>query len=143
MEKNTKLLIGALFVLIVASVLFKGEITGKAVICSDAPKFVKVEPIGDSISMSWTETSTLKGAQMRYEISLYRQKQDGTYDFGNPDETDIIPDGYGSFNELEEVNYIVRVRAMNKQGYSCPDYSGYATSEEVFIDKSKSGRAMP
>ena len=139
MEKNTKLFIGALVVLVVAAVLFRGQLTGKVVICSEIPEITKAEAVGDTISIDWTETSTLEGKQMKYEASLYRQKEDGSYDFKVPDEKDVYPNGYGSFNSLDKVNYIVRVRAINPWGCSS-DYTGYATSEEVLITEIDSGR---
>ena len=141
MKKNTKLLIGSLVVLVIAAILFRGQLTGKVVSCSNIPKLTYVEPIGDTISISWEETSTLKGAQMKYEISLYKQKEDGTYDFKTPDETDVVPNGYGAFNSLDRTRYIIKVRAKNPSG--CPDYSGYASSEEVLVNQSYSGPETP
>ena len=133
MEKNTKLLISGLVVLVIVAVLFRGQLTGKVIICSERPEFTSVRAVGDTVSLGWTDTSTLKGKQIKYELLLFKQKEDGTYDFNQPDKDDNTADTYYAFPGLKEGKYVVKINAKNPSKGYCPGHSGFTLSEEVEV----------
>ena len=134
MEKNTKIIIGILVVLVVAVVLFRGQITGKATsrYCSDIPEITSFKRVGDMITVDWTDTSIFTG-QIKYEALLFKQQEDGTYDYSNPYRTEYTKNLYGSFSEVVTGTYIVLLRAKNKVGCS-EEYSDYNTQELTITD---------
>ena len=134
MENTSKLLVGALAVLAIVFVLTQGELTGKAVSpCSEIPELTTAKAVGDTVSLNWKDTSTLKGKQPKYEVVLFKKQEDGTFSFNEAFENDMVEETFASFTFLDkDTSYIARVRAKNP--WDCPTkYSGYATSEEINI----------
>ncbi len=130
MENQSKVLIAVLVVLVAGLFLIKGQITGKAVGCSDIPKIILFKQVGDTVSLDWEDTSTFIG-QMKYEALLFKQ-ENSTYDFNNPFRTDKTVMPQTSFRDLGKGSYIVKVRAKNPSSCS-EEYSDYAISDEVTI----------
>lgn len=132
MEKTTSVLIGVIFILAITAVILKGGITGSAVMsyCSNAPKIESFEVIGDTLSIDWKDTSTHLG-NMRYELLIFKQKEDGTYDMDNPFFENSYEENMVSISDVDQPGtYKVEVRAKNSR--KCiTEYTKYETAEVV------------
>lgn len=128
MEKNTKIIIGVIVVLFIAGLFVQGQITGRAITCNVKPALTSVAAVGNTVSMSWKDVSDFAG-QARYEVRLFKQMADGSYDFDSPLKIDTVKDANYAFVDLKEGTYVAQVRARTDKCVT--DYSEYVTSDAV------------
>ena len=133
MEKNIKIMLGVLVVLVVVAVVFSGGLTGSAVTryCSDIPEITNLEQVGDSIAVNWKDTSKYSG-DYRYEVYLYKQLEDGSYDL--EDYLDIVRKDkpYLSFVDVDDGTFLVKIRAQNDR--SCEEEFTEYSEQEIVIE---------
>ena len=132
MEKGITILIGLIFVLAITAVILKGGITGGTVMsyCSNAPEINSFNVIGDTLSIDWKDTSSHLG-NMRYELMIFKQNADGTYDMGNPFFEGAYEKNMASISDVDQPGtYKVEVRAKNSRKCAI-EYTKYETAELV------------
>ena len=128
MEKNTKIIIGVIVVLFVAGLFVQGQITGKAITCNIVPDITSVQAKGNTVSLNWKDVSDFAG-QARYEVRIFKQMADGSYDLSNPLKVDNSKAPNYAFVDLKEGTYIAQIRARTSRCVT--DYSEYVTSDAV------------